>query len=80
MVFTTTGGAFVESKATVDAFLEKNAAPSTAVKLDTQILVEEVKPRVFGDEPLFKTFTNVENPTFPREYAISGWFKWTPMA
>ena len=35
VVFTTTGGAFVESKAVFDKFIEKNQAPSISFKLDT---------------------------------------------
>jgi len=42
-------------------------------------LVDSVVSRVVNDEPIYKV-VGKENERFPQEYAISGWFKWTPTA
>lgn len=60
--------------------MEKIGTPNSVLsELTNSVLVDSLIARDKGTDPIEKTVGS-ETTRFPHEYAISGWFKWTPTA
>lgn len=79
VTFSTHVGAYVDSLAELNGYLQKNPAPAAKIPITNTLLISEEINRNPNEEPTYKVVGGKE-VKFPGEYAISGWFKWKPTA
>ncbi|CAD8140693.1 unnamed protein product [Paramecium octaurelia] len=80
VTFSAAPGAFIDSADKLKPHLDSIGTPNSVIsELTNTVLVDSLIARDKATDPIEKTVGS-ETTRFPHEYAISGWFKWTPTA